>query len=75
MDYCKGCGICAEDVRPKQSKWLARGTTMADTVIMTGNTAAATAAKLCQVQVVAAYPITPKPPLRKHSLNSLKAAN
>lgn len=33
---------------------------MADTVIMTGNTAAATAAKLCQVQVVAAYPITPQ---------------
>jgi pyruvate/2-oxoacid:ferredoxin oxidoreductase alpha subunit len=27
---------------------------------MTGNTAAATAAKLCQVQVVAAYPITPQ---------------
>ena len=33
---------------------------MADTIIMTGNTAAATAAKLCQVQVVAAYPITPQ---------------
>ena len=33
---------------------------MADTVIMTGNTAAAIAAKLCQVQVVAAYPITPQ---------------
>lgn len=33
---------------------------MAETIIMTGNTAAATAAKLCQVQVVAAYPITPQ---------------
>jgi pyruvate/2-oxoacid:ferredoxin oxidoreductase alpha subunit len=35
-------------------------TIMADTLIMTGNTAAALAAKLCQVQVVAAYPITPQ---------------
>jgi pyruvate/2-oxoacid:ferredoxin oxidoreductase alpha subunit len=34
--------------------------TMAETIIMTGNTAAATAAKLCCVQVVAAYPITPQ---------------
>jgi pyruvate/2-oxoacid:ferredoxin oxidoreductase alpha subunit len=33
---------------------------MAETIIMTGNTAAATAAKLCCVQVVAAYPITPQ---------------
>jgi pyruvate/2-oxoacid:ferredoxin oxidoreductase alpha subunit len=33
---------------------------MAETIIMTGNTAAAIAAKLCQVQVVAAYPITPQ---------------
>ncbi len=32
---------------------------MANVQIMTGNTAAATAVKLCQVQVVAAYPITP----------------
>ena len=28
--------------------------------IMTGNTAAAIAAKLCNIQVVAAYPITPQ---------------
>ncbi len=33
---------------------------MAEVQIMTGNTAAATAAKLCQVQVVSAYPITPQ---------------
>lgn len=33
---------------------------MTETVIMTGNTAAATAVKLCQVQVVSAYPITPQ---------------
>lgn len=33
---------------------------MADTLILTGNTAAAIAAKLCKVQVVAAYPITPQ---------------
>jgi len=33
---------------------------MAEVQIMTGNTAAATAAKLCQVQVIAAYPITPQ---------------
>jgi pyruvate/2-oxoacid:ferredoxin oxidoreductase alpha subunit len=33
---------------------------MAEVQIMTGNTAAATAVKLCQVQVVAAYPITPQ---------------
>ncbi|HPK53398.1 MAG TPA: transketolase C-terminal domain-containing protein [Smithellaceae bacterium] len=33
---------------------------MAEVQIMTGNTAAAIAAKLCQVQVVAAYPITPQ---------------
>jgi pyruvate/2-oxoacid:ferredoxin oxidoreductase alpha subunit len=33
---------------------------MTDTLIMTGNTAAATAVKLCQVQVVSAYPITPQ---------------
>jgi pyruvate/2-oxoacid:ferredoxin oxidoreductase alpha subunit len=33
---------------------------MADVQIMTGNTAAAIAAKLCQIQVVAAYPITPQ---------------
>jgi pyruvate ferredoxin oxidoreductase alpha subunit len=33
---------------------------MPETIIMTGNTAAATAAKLCCVQVVAAYPITPQ---------------
>lgn len=32
---------------------------MANVQIITGNSAAATAAKLCQVQVVAAYPITP----------------
>jgi len=32
---------------------------MADVQIMTGNSAAAIAAKLCHVQVVAAYPITP----------------
>jgi pyruvate/2-oxoacid:ferredoxin oxidoreductase alpha subunit len=33
---------------------------MSNVQIMTGNTAAATGAKLCQVQVVAAYPITPQ---------------
>jgi len=33
---------------------------MAEVQIMTGNTAAATAVKLCQVQVVSAYPITPQ---------------
>ena len=33
---------------------------MAETIIMTGNTAAAIAVKLCLVQVVAAYPITPQ---------------
>jgi len=32
---------------------------MSDVQIMTGNTAAATGAKLCKVQVVSAYPITP----------------
>lgn len=34
--------------------------TMSEVQIMTGNSAAALAAKLCQVQVVAAYPITPQ---------------
>jgi len=33
---------------------------MAEVQIMTGNTAAATAAKLCLIQVAAAYPITPQ---------------
>ena len=33
---------------------------MAEVQIMTGNTAAATAAKLCRIQVAAAYPITPQ---------------
>jgi pyruvate ferredoxin oxidoreductase alpha subunit len=33
---------------------------MSNVQIMTGNTAAAMGAKLCQVQVVAAYPITPQ---------------
>ncbi len=33
---------------------------MSKTIIMTGNTAAATAARLCRVQVIAAYPITPQ---------------
>ncbi len=33
---------------------------MAEVQTMTGNTAAATAVKLCQVQVVSAYPITPQ---------------
>jgi pyruvate/2-oxoacid:ferredoxin oxidoreductase alpha subunit len=33
---------------------------MSNVQIMTGNTAAAIGAKLCQVQVVAAYPITPQ---------------
>ena len=32
---------------------------MSSVKIMTGNTAAATGAKLCKVQVVSAYPITP----------------
>ena len=32
---------------------------MSDVQIMTGNTAAAHGAKLCKVQVVSAYPITP----------------
>ena len=32
---------------------------MSDVQIITGNSAAALGAKLCQVQVVAAYPITP----------------
>ncbi|MDD5171391.1 MAG: pyruvate ferredoxin oxidoreductase, partial [Syntrophales bacterium] len=32
---------------------------MSNVQIMTGNTAAATGAKLCKVQVVSAYPITP----------------
>ena len=33
------------------------------TVIITGNQAAALAAKLCRVQVIAAYPITPQTPV------------
>jgi len=33
---------------------------MGETIIMTGNTAAATAARLCRVQVISAYPITPQ---------------
>jgi pyruvate/2-oxoacid:ferredoxin oxidoreductase alpha subunit len=33
---------------------------MDDTLILTGNQAAALAAKLCRVQVIAAYPITPQ---------------
>jgi len=33
---------------------------MSEAVIMTGNSAAALAAKLCRVQVIAAYPITPQ---------------
>lgn len=33
---------------------------MEDTLILTGNQAAALAAKLCRVQVIAAYPITPQ---------------
>ncbi len=36
---------------------------MEEVQIMTGNQAAATAAKLCRVQVVAAYPITPQTPI------------
>lgn len=33
---------------------------MGQTLILTGTQAAALAAKLCRVQVVAAYPITPQ---------------
>ena len=35
----------------------------AETVVITGNEAAANAAKLARVQVVAAYPITPQSPV------------
>jgi pyruvate ferredoxin oxidoreductase alpha subunit len=35
----------------------------AETVVITGNEAAATAAKLARVQVIAAYPITPQSPV------------
>ncbi len=41
---------------------MPEGTT-ANIVVMTGNEAAATAAKLARVQVVAAYPITPQSPV------------
>ena len=37
--------------------------TPAETVVITGNEAAATAAKLARVQVIAAYPITPQSPV------------
>jgi pyruvate/2-oxoacid:ferredoxin oxidoreductase alpha subunit len=36
---------------------------MATTAVITGNQAAATAAKLARVQVIAAYPITPQSPV------------
>lgn len=38
-------------------------TTVSTSTVMTGNEAAATAAKLARVQVVAAYPITPQSPV------------
>ncbi len=41
---------------------------MADISVMTGNEAAATAAKLARVQVVAAYPITPQSPVVETAL-------
>ena len=36
---------------------------MSDVQIMTGNQAAAYAVKLCKVQVISAYPITPSTPV------------
>jgi pyruvate/2-oxoacid:ferredoxin oxidoreductase alpha subunit len=40
-----------------------QGSTMSTTMVITGNDAAAYAAKLARVQVIAAYPITPQSPV------------
>jgi len=56
-----GSGIAPEAVHARAgAKEVGLGDKRSVTAIITGNQAAANAAKLCRVQVVAAYPITPQ---------------
>jgi pyruvate/2-oxoacid:ferredoxin oxidoreductase alpha subunit len=48
---------------------------MTDARIITGNQAAALAARLCEVQVVAAYPITPQSQLAEMLAQQWRAAS
>lgn len=53
-------GFVPNPISPKRSHARKEITAVGQTLILTGTQAAALAAKLCRVQVIAAYPITPQ---------------